>query len=160
MRRMLALAFLSGLVLSCGGGSVGGGGGSSVKINSVSISPQTLNPGTNFTVNWSVSYSSMSGSYSAEGYLNATQSVPSLSNYQLFHKNCGGSIYSCGSSGSVTCTYTKRDQITNEAVFDCGGIGTARVDLSGPAYFIFRACIYDENMNYVCDKKVIQVTVN
>ncbi len=162
MRKNVFFTVGLAVILSCGfGPQVSGPGQSSyVSIDYLNISTDTFSLGTSFTVDWKVSYSSPSGIYSVEAYLSPTQDVPSnYSDYELFRHNCGsGPLYPCDSKGSVKCTYFDK-QTTGEPIFECDSHG-GTIYFTGPGYFIFKACIYNEDLDYVCDKKVIPVTVN
>ncbi len=131
-----------------------------VSIDYVNISTDTLSLGTSFTVDWKVSYSSPSGIYSVEAYLSPTQELPSnYSDYELFRHNCGsGPLYPCDNKGSVKCTYSD-NRTTGEPIFECSSYRST-IYFIGSGYFIFKACIYNENLDYVCDKRVIPVTLN
>ncbi|WP_457599938.1 hypothetical protein [Hydrogenivirga sp.] len=130
-----------------------------VSLRSANVSSGMLSLGDSFTVSWEVSFSSPSGIYTLEAYLSPTPNVPTpKANYRLFTKNRGNSpLYSCQAKGSNTCSYVSK--LSGAPVFDCGLLQKS-VPFTGSGYLVLRACIYNEKLEYVCDKKSVPVTVN
>jgi len=169
MRKSVALSLLSLSLLACGGGGGGsdslpsgsgsGNTGVFVETRSVSTDRNSVSVGESLRISWEVSFSSVNGLYTAEVYVSPSQEVPSPKyNYRIHTANCGnGSIYTCGTSGQVTCTYAYN--LSGYPVFNCGSTNTS-VPFTGDGYLVFRACIWDSNLNYVCSKKALPLRVN
>ena len=170
MRKAIALSFTALSLLACGGGGSGsdslpggsGGGnlGSSfVAVKSVSADRTSISERESIQISWEVSFSSVNGLYTAEVYISSTQDVPSPAyNYRLYTANCGnGSVYTCGTTGQVRCTYTAK--FNGVPAFICNTISKS-IPFTGNGYLVFRACIWDSNLRYVCNKKALPLRVN
>lgn len=175
--RKPAGAFAAGLLLSllagCGGGGgsgipgsfLGGGSGSSssfVRVTQFSVDKNSVStPGESFTFSFSVDYSSPSGIYMAQLYYNNAPTMPwPEGGFYIANLNCSrsGGLYQCGSSGQFNCSY--EGYLSSYPVVRCQGQGKALL-YNGDVYFIFRACIYNERVELVCDTawRVVRIPV-
>lgn len=129
-----------------------GGSGSFVNVQSFSADKASVStPGDRVNFEFRVDFASPSATYIAELYYNNSQNMPSpMGDFQITSLNCGsGSIYSCGTTGKFECTYDVDDGGGNPVIV-CEGQRKI-LQFNGRVYFIIRACIYNENLDLVCD---------
>ena len=176
---MLITVFLVVFVSACGSG---GGSGSQVtspstnaaaqmNLVSFSTSTSTINVGSTFHAQWSVSGQSYNGLYGAKLYIDtandaATKTGPTLLN-KLYDASCAfdgsplASLYSCGSNVTLNCSYNS----TSSRYFACSlGTGmpqTINIPISGSAYVILEACVMDSNTyQNICSFQSVPIVVN
>ncbi len=153
-------AFIFGSCTAGGGPGISGpSSGSFVNVQSFSADVRSVSsPGERINFNFRVDYASPSGGYIAELYYNDSNTMPSpRTNFKITELNCGtGSIFPCGTTGRFECTYDGNTSGNPEMT--CGG-RKANLNFSGKVYFIFRACIYDNNLNLVCDMAWTEVQI-
>ncbi len=170
MKKALILSGLLATLYGCGGGGlstgldipIGGGGGgvggsSHVSLEFLGVSKSSVNAGESFTVSWQVSFSSITNSYFVMAYLNTSPELPASEGDYMFYRNCGSSIYGCGSTGSISCDY--RINSYGDAVVSCGR-SNYRVPFLGKGYLILKACVYGNSMQKICDVKSVPITLN
>ena len=164
LKALLAIgvcAYLSEACTPGGGPSITGPSSASfVNVRSFSADVNSVSsPGDRINFDFSVDYSSPSAGYIAELYYNDSTTMPSPRiNFKISELNCGsGSIFPCGTTGQFRCTYDGNIS-SSSPVITCEG-RKVTLNFNGRVYFIFRACIYDNNLNLVCDTAWTEVQI-
>lgn len=173
MPRVLSVLLLCATLLyGCGGGGGGtsgvpSGGSGSINITSFNISPTTISNGTTFDVTWSVNYSSPSDLYWLEFHMNSQNSIPSnnTEDTKHFYRNCssGNPVYDCKQSGTIRCQVNTDN--AGKLYTSCNILNSTdsptphNIIFTGNGYAILKACIYNANMQEVCDQRSVQITV-
>lgn len=160
--KALSLSLSLGLLAACnGGGESGSDGGSKVSINSVSVaqggrsvsSVNLENESTPISLQWSVSFSSITNLYS----MTVTAAPGTSAAKRLIYQNCSNSadsLYNCGTTGDFECLVSN-----NRLNCRVNNIGSAPAFSSSVDSISFRACVYDSGLNEVCDERRLAVSL-
>lgn len=175
MSRVLSILLLcAALLYGCGGGggtsgfSSGSSGGSAfINITSFNMSTPTISNGTTFDATWSVNYSSPSDLYWLEFHMNSQNSIPQNNSALTKHlyRNCSSSnpVFDCKQNGTIRCQvntdYTGKLYTICNILNSTVSPTTHNIIFTGNGYAILKACIYNANMQEVCDQKSVQITV-
>jgi hypothetical protein len=144
----------------CGGGGGSdsfGGGNYYARINSYDVNPRTITNGSYITVSWDIDYNSPV--FWVEFHMNS-QDTTSGEQTQHFYYN-GGIPGGVRENDSVTCSILTD---TNNKLFASCRYGNSypqskEIIFTGQGYAIFKACVYDAQLNQQCDKKSIPINV-
>jgi hypothetical protein len=144
----------------CGGGGGSdsfGGGNYYARIKSYDVNPKTITNGSTITVSWDIDYNSPV--FWVEFHMNS-QDTTSGEQTQLFYYN-GGIPYGVKENDSVTCSILTdtNNKLSASCRYGNSYPQSKEIIFTGQGYAIFKACVYDAQLNQQCDKKSIPINV-
>lgn len=175
---ILVTLFVAVFVSACGSGSgsipatsPSTNAAAQMNLLSFSTSTSTLNVGSTFHAQWSVSGQSYNGLYGAKLYIDtvddaATKTGPTLLN-KLYDASCAfdgsslASLYSCGSNVTLNCSYNSASSRYFSCSLGTGMPQTINIPIAGSAYVILEACVMDSNTyQNICSFQSVPIVVN
>ncbi len=162
VRYIVCLLILLKITISCGITPLATYSTEYIRISQFAVSKTNLTSGDSFEVSWKVSYNNANEFYRAYLYVSPTRNIQEIDyyRYEIGYEFCGNStIYACNENGKFICIYKGRN-IVNELEFECDGSREVIPITDNKGYMILRVCIYDSDMNLICDSEVVSITFN
>jgi hypothetical protein len=138
------------------GGGNSGGGNYYARINYYSVSPTNITNNSTITVSWDIDYNSPV--FWVEFHMNSQDTTSALTQHFYYNGGIPGGVRE---NDSVTCSILTD---TNNKLFASCRYGnldpqSKEIIFTGQGYAIFKACVYDAQLNQQCDKKSIPINV-